>query len=159
MRRHVQQVRNFMSLAGQELPPKPVVPDEATRLLRAKLILEEAMETIRALGVDVRYPVPSGGSVASYSELVLQDHGFVFGACFPVDLIQVADGVADLTVVATGTALACGIDPEPIQELVDESNLKKFGPGSYRREDGKWMKPADWVSPPIKAELLRQTYR
>jgi len=32
---------------------------------------------------------------------------------------------------------------------VDENNLTKFGPGSYKREDGKWMKPPDFVGPDL----------
>jgi len=42
-----------MQQAGQETPSKPTIPDEATRLLRARLILEEALETISALGVEM----------------------------------------------------------------------------------------------------------
>ena len=141
--RHQASVELFMQLAGQEVPAVPTVPDEATRILRAKIIWEEALETIRrGLGIE---PV-----------LCREPLEVEFHIAREVDLVEVADGVADLTFVATGTALACGIKPEPIQLLVDESNLAKFGPGGKRREDGKWLKSPDWQPPKIREELTRQ---
>ncbi|RME85522.1 MAG: hypothetical protein D6785_04320, partial [Planctomycetota bacterium] len=50
---HQKRVEEFMRLAGQEIPEVPTLPDEKTRLLRSKLILEEALETIHALGFAV----------------------------------------------------------------------------------------------------------
>ena len=46
---HQQRVDEFMRLAKQNLPAVPTEPSEEVRLLRAKLIFEEAVETIRAL--------------------------------------------------------------------------------------------------------------
>lgn len=40
------------------------------------------------------------------------------------------------------------------QQLVDENNLAKFGPGGYRRDDGKWIKPPGH-KPPAIAKALR----
>jgi predicted HAD superfamily Cof-like phosphohydrolase len=157
MKAHINAVREFMRRAGQQIPRHPVVPDVDTRVLRAKLIMEEALETITALGVQVRRPLRSGGSVSSYTELLLRANDLIFEACLPVDLVEVADGCADIIVVTTGTALACGIDLEPVQQMVDKSNLAKFGPGGYRRDDGKWIKPPDWEAPPIEDELRRQS--
>jgi predicted HAD superfamily Cof-like phosphohydrolase len=156
--RHQAAVEIFMRLAGQETPAVPTVPDEATRQLRARMILEEALETIHALGVTAS--MYAGGA---HYDLAMQgdsDAGYnehmVFTCSHKPDLVEIADGVADVIVVATGTALACGIRPEPIQQLVDESNLAKFGPGSKRREDGKWLKPPGWEPPKIAEELQRQ---
>ena len=50
---HQLRIESFMKLAGQELPQSPVVPDIKIRQLRAALILEEAFETIDALGFKV----------------------------------------------------------------------------------------------------------
>lgn len=50
---HQQRVEEFMGKFGQEVPDKPTMPDEDTRLLRAKLIFEETLETIYALGFKV----------------------------------------------------------------------------------------------------------
>lgn len=120
---HVEKVRRFMELAGQELPTKPCVPDEKTRLLRAKLILEEALETIQALGIE---PYTSSGGGMHASEIPLTEYYLGFKFKGEPNLVEIADGCADIMVVTTGTALACGINPEPIQELVDNANLDKF---------------------------------
>ena len=36
--------------------------------------------------------------------------------------------------------------------------MTKFGPGGYKREDGKWCKPPDFIHPDdeIREEILRQ---
>jgi predicted HAD superfamily Cof-like phosphohydrolase len=141
-----------MEQAGQETPSSPIVPDEETRLLRAKLILEEAIETIRALGLGVRLRESDGGE-----GVVTVDPGALsFYIDGDVDLEGVVDGCADISVVTIGTLIAFGVDDEPILEEVDQANLRKFGPGSYAREDGKWMKPPDWRPPDILGVLERQ---
>ena len=73
-----------------------------------------------------------------------------------VDLEGVVDGCADISVVTVGTLIAFGVDDEPVLREVDEANLRKFAPGSYMREDGKWMKPPNWTPPDIDGVLRRQ---
>lgn len=130
-----------MQKAGQDTPPETLIPDNETRVLRAKLILEEALETVRALGVTV--------STESGIDISTDDSAFRFEASGEVDLEEVVDGCADISVVTVGTLIAFGVDDEPVLEEVDSANLRKFEPGSYRREDGKWMKPPDWTPPNI----------
>ena len=144
---HFQRVRTFMQHAGQETPTLPTVPDEDTRLLRAKLILEEALETVRALGVSV---------TDRDSSAVFTDDDLEFHVSGDVDLEGVVDGCADISVVTIGTLIAFGVDDEPILEEVDGANLRKFAPGSHAREDGKWMKPPDWRPPDILGVIERQ---
>lgn len=142
---HYQRVQDFMQKAGQATPDQMSVPDEQTRLLRARLILEEALETVHALGISIQ----------------VMDEDVTIESCSltpdkPVDLEGVADGCADISVVTIGTLIAFGIEDEELLREVDEANLRKFGPGSYAREDGKWMKPQDWTPPDI-ARILRQS--
>lgn len=68
------------------------------------------------------------------------------------DLVEVADGLCDLIYVALGTAVACGIDLEPLFAEVHATNMAKTA-GSVR-SDGKREKPPGW-QPPRIAELLR----
>lgn len=152
---HQKRVEGFMRLAGQDVPASPEIPPEAVRLLRAKLIFEEAMETIHALGFEVvaRVPYPQP------NELVIRSENIKMEAALEPDLIEIADGCADISVVTIGTLSACGIADRPLLEEVDESNLQKFGQGSHRREDGKWMKPAGWVPPKIEKVLDEQKPR
>jgi predicted HAD superfamily Cof-like phosphohydrolase len=148
---HAARIRAFMQKAGQDTPDAPVIPDEETRILRAKLILEEALETVRALGVTVHQD-DSGPVSAGEASLRFTAQG-------EVDLEGVVDGCADISVVTIGTLIAFGVDDEPILEEVDQANLRKFAPGSYRREDGKWMKPPGWTPPDILGVLDRQATR
>lgn len=127
-----------MRLAGQDTPKDLEIPDEATRVLRARLILEEALETVDALGVSVAL----GDADLHYDALRLTVER-------EADLEGVVDGCADISVVTIGTLVAFGVDDEPVLEEVDRANLRKFGPGSYARQDGKWIKPPDWEPPDI----------
>jgi predicted HAD superfamily Cof-like phosphohydrolase len=69
--------------------------------------------------------------------------------------VEVVDGCADISVVTIGTLIAFGVDDETVLEEVDASNLRKFEPGSYRREDGKWIKPPSWTPPDIEGAIER----
>lgn len=146
---HQQRVDEFMRLAGQELPTVPTVPSDEVRLLRAKLIFEEAMETIKALGVSI---VDEMNYAPLLDELQFKITG-------PMDIVEVVDGCCDTIVVTTGTLSAIGVSDEAMQRAIDESNLAKFGPGGYRRDDGKWIKPPDHKAPDIMALLIEQGYQ
>lgn len=131
-----------MRKADQEIPSKPTIPSEEIRKLRATLILEEALETIAALGFEVVSGDGTPGiGIAPYGKPNLE---------------EIADGCADLSVVTIGTLSACGIHDEELLKEVDDSNLRKFDIGSYKREDGKWMKPPNWKTPVIKEVLENQ---
>lgn len=76
------------------------------------------------------------------------------------DLIEIADGLADVIVVAFGTLLTYFGDDgtKAILEEVAQSNLSKvdgsLGP-ILRREDGKIQKPPGWKPPDIEGALRR----
>lgn len=142
---HQERINQFMRLAEQEIPPRPIVPDEKVRQLRATLILEEACETIQALGGTVYY------NARNQKLEILMNR--------TPNLVEIVDGCADVSVVTIGTLSACGVEDSPILVEVDRANLKKFGPGSYRREDGKWIKPPDFKAPDIEKELRLQGWK
>lgn len=144
---HQHNVESFMLRAGQSVPVVPTEPDEATRILRAKLILEEALETIRdGLGVDI---------LKDDLSPVLHESKIEFAIARPFNMRDTADGCADLRVVTTGTLSACGITDGELTRLVDRNNLQKFGPGHSIREDGKLIKPPGH-EPPNIVGLLRK---
>lgn len=141
--RHQMQVEAFMLRAKQEVPVVPTEPSESVRILRAKLILEEALETIRqGLGVDVWIEdhVNSVGHNIGTAPLV-------FKVFQPFDMLETIDGCCDVAVVNTGTLSACGISDIEFQNEVNENNLRKFGPGHKIREDGKLIKPPNHQPP------------
>ena len=145
---HYKRIRAFMQKAGQDTPATVTVPDADTRLLRARLILEEALETTEALGVEVRLR----GKAVSFDDCEMETVG-------EADLEGVVDGCADISVVTIGTLIAFGVEDEPVLAEVDQANLRKFGPGSYTRADGKWIKPPDWQPPDILGVLSSRSNR
>lgn len=70
------------------------------------------------------------------------------------DLASIAKEIADLLYVVYGTAVSYGIDMEPVFREVHRSNLSKIG--GYKRDDGKWVKPATYsparVEPILEAQ-------
>ena len=140
---HQERIEKFMRKAGQELPDRPLIPTAEVRKLRARLILEEALETVAALGYDVY----AGDMVK-----VDMDSSEFYSRHSP-DLVGIVDGCCDLSVVTIGTLSACGIPDIPVLTLVDYNNLEKFGEGGYRDEGGKWIKPPDHGPPDIEGFL------
>ena len=111
-----------MQTFGQECPPKPVVIDEKNRVLRVKLLLEEVLELAEASGVEI---------IVSSDCMVNTDCIKNGVMCFKtnnnnVDLIGVADAIADISYVNYGAANAYGIDIEPIENEVHASNMTKL---------------------------------
>lgn len=110
MKTEQQQVAEWMQAFGQEVPDKVTMPSLEVRKLRARLILEEARETVTALGV---YWDTDAGR---WNETNGTDHS----------LEMIADGIADSLVVLLGTAVACGIDIKPVFDEVMCSNRSKM---------------------------------
>lgn len=140
---HQLNVEAFMLRAKQEVPLVPTEPSAEVRLLRAKLILEEAQETIIALGCRIA--------------LIEGDDNFSLEAaideCQPFIMTEVIDGVCDLSVVGIGTLSAMGVPDLPFIREVDANNLAKFKPGHSLREDGKLQKPPGHKPPDLRRIL------
>jgi predicted HAD superfamily Cof-like phosphohydrolase len=144
---HFDRVRKFMFIGGQGTPERPTVPDKDTALLRSRIILEEALETVNALGVSVHF-VPGMGTTQLDIKKSLR---FEFDRT--PDLVGIADGCADISVVTTGTLVALGIPDNGLLELVDENNLAKYKDGVLRDEYGKILKPPGHKPPDIAQYL------
>jgi len=73
------------------------------------------------------------------------------------DIAGVADALADIIVIALGTAASYGIPIHAVFEEVMKTNFAKLdenGRPRYR-EDGKLLKPEGWEEPNIKSILGR----
>ncbi len=145
---HQQRVEEFMQRAGQDVPSKPTLPDAETCLSRAKLHLEETLETIEALGCYVYRDKD-----AKHGFNVAINVNKWFGV--RPDLIKIIDGCIDTNVVSTGTLSACGVPDLPFIIEVDAANLRKFEGDAHRDANGKWIKPTGFVGPDI-AGVLKQ---
>lgn len=146
---HYQRVQEFMEKAGQETPDEPTMPDADVRRLRAMLILEEALETIDALGIDLMVEITRGDEE-------LDIDSFRFLESDDANLEEIADGCADISVVTIGTLISCGIVDAPLLEEVDRANLRKFGPGHSFNEAGKLIKPDDFEGPDVQGVIENQ---
>ena len=137
---HQVRIEKFMKLAGQECPFELTQASVKIRKLRARLILEEALEAIAELGVTVS----ASDSVIGLTTAVsgIDDLSLQVNESFTVDYCSLAKELADLSVVTTGSLSSFGIADVGLLELVDNNNLSKFGPGWAIREDGKLIKPA-----------------
>jgi len=108
-------VKTWMAGFGQETPAKPCIPSLEVRKLRAKLILEEAIEVVNALGFKV------------YLEGYLTINNLELDEDLKPNFELVADGCADLKFVTLGTEVACGLSrSEEIFAEVCRSNNSKL---------------------------------
>jgi predicted HAD superfamily Cof-like phosphohydrolase len=141
---------------GNPLPTAPKEPTPAEAVLCARLILEEALETVAALGVEVKViPEHVIGTPITFE-------GLLFKSVAPADLVQTIDGCCDTRVVSTFTMVLCGVTDHVPQTLVDDNNLAKFEPGKggYRDpETGKWIKPPGHPKPAIREALIAQGWK
>lgn len=119
-------------------------PELRDRELRAKLIMEEAVETVAAMGFGVEADIWTNREAIGH---FLQMPG-------KPDFAEAIDGLCDLLYVVYGAAVAWGIDLSPFFEQVHKANMAKLGGG--KRADGKVLKPEGWQPPDIEAELIRQ---
>ena len=136
----------------QKAPQEPTEPCKEIRELRAKLIYEECIETIKALGVKIYTGEKTDFDISS---IMPSDLEFVAENKF--DMIEVMDGLADIEVVTLGTYVACGLDDVEIFDEVHLKNMEKFPEGyDGLRDDGKWIKPESWTPPNLKPILEMQ---
>lgn len=120
------------------LPVTPYsVPPEEVRRLRAKLILEEAIETINGLG----FVLPGVADISIEPMFGYQPSDWE-------SVEQVIDGCVDTIYVCTGTLAAYGVPDLPHLIEVNRANDSKFPNGVATLNDyGKFQKPPGWVGP------------
>ncbi|TFH67033.1 MAG: hypothetical protein E4G90_00420 [Gemmatimonadales bacterium] len=152
---HQQRVERMMVGFNHSVPIKPMDPGPETRVLRARLIMEECLETIQdglRVKVGVRVEVGVGDKSVDFDSLV-----FV-AKDGPADLIELADGCADVSVVTIGTLSAFGIKDRALLEEVDANNLSKIDTGRTN-EHGKFTKHPDHMPPRIAMVLMAQGWQ
>ena len=102
-------------------------------------------------------PVPTvvgGGTRELRVKLIQEEFDELKEALATEDLSSIAKEMADLLYVVYGTAVSYGIDMDPVFREVHRSNMSKLG--GYKREDGKWVKPATYSPARIEPILAEQ---
>jgi predicted HAD superfamily Cof-like phosphohydrolase len=139
------QVLEFHRAMGQPIAEAPRIIDPERVRFRAALIAEEFFETIEAMF----------GARFEDAQAAVMDQ--VRYGPIAVNMIEFADGLADLDYVVEGARIEFGIDGRPIAAEVHRANMAKTtGPV---REDGKKLKPPGWTPPDIEGVLRAQGWR
>lgn len=141
------------------LPFPQVPPDERVRL-RARLVIEEAIEFVEAcFGIDPK-KMSDGATERQWDlEIELDNIKGRLGVILedlPVrlNLVAAADALADIAYVVEGSNLAFGIDGDAVLEEVHRTNMLK-ATGEVRA-DGKRLKPEGWTPPDVAGVLEKQ---
>lgn len=109
--------------------------------------MEKALETCKALGVDVAYE-------SEGKKYLLDEGDLQFDSSGAFDMVEAVDGCVDVMIVTIGTLSCLGVGDVHVMRAVLDANDKKLeGP---IREDGKQLKPEGWQPPDIRGELRRQ---
>jgi predicted HAD superfamily Cof-like phosphohydrolase len=131
-------------MVGGTINDSPTEVADKTRLLRVKLILEEAVEYAKASG----YSVTILDNVTTLNDIGPQ-----------LTLAEKAKELADILYVVYGSGVAEGFDLEPIFAEVHRSNMSKGDPIVLVNEYGKVLKGANYSPADITSEILRQQHR
>lgn len=129
MKKQINQVREFNTAAGRDLPTKKVSLSKHTSIDPVKQLIfleEELKETTEAL------------------------HN--------KDLVEVADGIGDMLYVIFGLVNTLGLDEyiEDIFEEIHNSNMSKFENGQPILKNGKVQKGKNYFKPRIVSILMEK---
>jgi predicted HAD superfamily Cof-like phosphohydrolase len=113
----------LMTQFEQEVKAAPELPDEATRLLRARLVFEEALEFVRSCGCTVTMSRSTDGASA-----VIDDIHVVVDPNGVPDFTEYVDGCIDQLVVTYGALCAAGVKAHSAWDEVQRSNMSKAWP-------------------------------
>ena len=118
-----QDIVTLMQLFNQQVKESPELPDPETRLLRARLVFEEAIEFVKGCGCTVAVTVagPSGEEQTA----VIDSIGVVLDPNGTPDFAEYVDGCM---VVTYGALNAAGVKAEPAWDEVQRSNMSKAWP-------------------------------
>ena len=95
-----------------------------------------------------------GDQASLYMDLITEEYQETLSAFESSDLIEVADGLADMVWVIMGMCNSCGIDFDSVWQEVKASNMSKFPDGkAIKNEQGKIMKPDSYFKPNIEKVL------
>jgi predicted HAD superfamily Cof-like phosphohydrolase len=116
----------LMKQFNQQVKESPELPDPATRLLRARLVFEEALEFVKGCGCTVTRAI--GESADGEGATVIDEIGVVLDPNGKPDLVEYVDGCVDQLVVTYGALNAAGVKAQSAWDEVQRSNMSKAWP-------------------------------
>ena len=97
-----------------------------------------------------------GKQATLYIALIREEFDELVNAFFRQNMVDIADGCADLKWVIEGLEHTLKIPQQDVWNEVARSNLAKIDDETgkvLKRNDGKVLKPEGWISPDIKSIL------
>jgi predicted HAD superfamily Cof-like phosphohydrolase len=116
----------LMKQFNQEVKESPELPDPETRLLRARLVFEEALEFVKGCGCTVT--MTGAGVRGEEAAAVIDEIGVAPDANGKPDFVEYVDGCIDQLVVTYGALNAAGVKAQPAWDEVQRSNMSKAWP-------------------------------
>ncbi|HUN22552.1 MAG TPA: hypothetical protein PK299_05385 [Anaerolineales bacterium] len=99
-------------------------------------------------------PAPlSADALARRKKLIEEELAEFITAAQSDSLPDTIKEVCDLLYVVYGTLVELGVESAPFFAEVHRSNMTKVN--GWRRADGKWMKPADYIPADMEAIFLQ----
>jgi len=114
----------LMKQFDQQVKESPELPDETTRLLRARLVFEEALEFVKGCGCTVTMP----GSNGEENSAVIDNIAVELDPSGQPDFVEYVDGCIDQLVVTYGALNAAGVKAQSAWDEVQRSNMSKAWP-------------------------------
>jgi len=153
---HLESQADFHRAVGQPVQKRPTLPEKTlesietrSALMQVELSIRKAQQALQA----------DQGRRPLRIALLLEEVGVLLEAERRDNLHGIADALADIEVIADGTALEYGIPLDDIRAEVHRANMSKLGPdGPIFREDGKVLKGPDYLPPDISGILRANGY-
>ena len=114
----------LMQQYNQEVKERPELPDAQTRLLRARMVFEEALEFVKGCGCTIRLT----GARGEVEAAVIDEIAVALDPKGTPDLVEYVDGCIDQLVVTYGALNAAGVKAQPAWDEVQRSNMSKAWP-------------------------------
>lgn len=110
---------------------------------------KDVLEFHKTFGIPVSSvpTIPMADVTIRRNTLIAEEANELAQALSKGDLVEVADGIADLLYVVYGTAIECGLDMEPIFNEIHRSNMTKKG--GHFNSIGKLIKPDTYEAPKL----------
>ena len=121
-----QDIVTLMKQFNQQVKESPQLPAPETRLLRARLVFEEALEFVKGCGCTVTRRL--AGSNGEDQPAVIDEISVVLDPNGKPDFVEYVDGCIDQLVVTYGALNAAGVKAQPAWDEVQRSNMSKAWP-------------------------------
>lgn len=139
------QVELFMVKAGQPVEYVPAIPSEEAMRHAARILLEETIETINAMGYEIRVG----------EKVFLEQDGYIMIRKSDPDLVEIADGYTDVDYVVQVGYNTFGLPGDALFSEVAQNNLDKFRGAYSFSSTGKLIKPPNHPKPDIEGIVKR----